>query len=138
MNSGWQGVEEAWSSFGQNMITEHKSVTTRIKNLWKDMANSILNSLMRIAMQKTLENIITAVVGRRSTTSISTAASAVDATSRAWDAVGYEYGLADGGMITGPGTSTSDSIPAMLSNGEYVVNAAAVKKVGVGFLEGNQ
>lgn len=136
LNSGWQGVEEAWSSFGQNMITEHKSVTTRIKDLWKNMANSILNSLMRIAMQKTLENIITAVVGRRSTTSISTAASAVDATSRAWDAVGYEYGLADGGMITGPGTSTSDSIPAMLSNGEYVVNAAAVKKVGVGFLDG--
>lgn len=136
LNSGWQGVEEAWSSFGQNMITEHKSVTTRIKDLWKNMANSILNSLARIAMQKTLENIITAVVGRRSTTSISTAASAVDATSRAWDAVGYEYGLADGGMITGPGTSTSDSIPAMLSNGEYVVNAAAVKKVGVGFLEG--
>lgn len=136
LNSGWQGVEEAWSSFGQNMITEHKSVTTRIKDLWKDMANSILNSLMRIAMQKTLENIITAVVGKRSTTSISTVASAADATSRAWDAVGYEYGLADGGMITGPGTSTSDSIPAMLSNGEYVVNAAAVKKVGVGFLEG--
>lgn len=27
LNSGWQGVEEAWSSFGQNMITEHKSAT---------------------------------------------------------------------------------------------------------------
>jgi hypothetical protein len=31
---------------------------------------------------------------------------------------------ASGGYITGPGTSTSDSIPAMLSNGEYVINAA--------------
>jgi TP901 family phage tail tape measure protein len=36
-------------------------------------------------------------------------------------------GHAVGGYITGPGTSTSDSIPAMLSNGEFVVNAAATK-----------
>lgn len=37
---------------------------------------------------------------------------------------------ADGGPIIGAGTSTSDSIPAMLSNGEYVLNAKAVKRVG--------
>lgn len=37
----------------------------------------------------------------------------------------------EGGFITGAGTGTSDSIPAMLSNGEYVVRAAAVKKIGV-------
>lgn len=35
---------------------------------------------------------------------------------------------AAGGYISGRGTSTSDSIPAMLSNGEYVVNAAAVRE----------
>lgn len=34
---------------------------------------------------------------------------------------------AKGGMINGPGTSTSDSIPAMLSNGEFVVNARATE-----------
>ena len=34
---------------------------------------------------------------------------------------------ASGGYIAGPGTSTSDSIPAMLSNGEFVINAAATK-----------
>lgn len=34
-------------------------------------------------------------------------------------------GLADGGYISGPGTSRSDSIPARLSNGEFVVNARA-------------
>ena len=38
---------------------------------------------------------------------------------------------AKGGYITGPGTSRSDSIPAMLSNGEYVLNAAAVNAIGV-------
>lgn len=30
-----------------------------------------------------------------------------------------------GGVVRGPGTGTSDSIPAWLSNGEYVINAAA-------------
>lgn len=35
---------------------------------------------------------------------------------------------ADGGAIAGSGTGTSDSIPAMLSNGEYVINAASTKK----------
>ena len=42
--------------------------------------------------------------------------------------------FANGGYVLGPGTSRSDSIPAMLSNGEYVLNANAVKAVGVGRL----
>ncbi|POP53060.1 hypothetical protein [Zhongshania marina] len=43
--------------------------------------------------------------------------------------------FASGGYVSGAGTSTSDSISAMLSNGEYVVKAAAVKSLGVGFLD---
>jgi len=42
---------------------------------------------------------------------------------------------ATGGYIRGPGSGTSDSIPARLSNGEYVVRAAAVQKYGVGTFE---
>ena len=38
--------------------------------------------------------------------------------------------LAGGGHVRGPGGPRSDSIPAMLSNGEYVINAAATKKFG--------
>lgn len=43
---------------------------------------------------------------------------------------------ASGGYIKGPGTGTSDSIPAMLSNGEYVLNANAVNQLGVPLLNG--
>ena len=39
--------------------------------------------------------------------------------------------FASGGHIKGPGTGTSDSILARLSNGEYVVRAAAVRKYGL-------
>lgn len=42
---------------------------------------------------------------------------------------------ADGGSVRGPGTGTSDSIPAMLSNGEYVVKASSVAKYGTPFLD---
>lgn len=52
--------------------------------------------------------------------------------------------FAEGGKVTGPGTGTSDSIPAYLSNGEYVMTAkatrmfepllAAMNNVGVGVI----
>jgi len=43
-------------------------------------------------------------------------------------------GMATGGFVSGRGTGTSDSIPAMLSNGEFVVQARAVKTYGVDFM----
>lgn len=43
--------------------------------------------------------------------------------------------LATGGYVSGPGTATSDSIHAMLSNGEYVINANAVSKFGINFFD---
>lgn len=43
--------------------------------------------------------------------------------------------LDGGGHISGPGTTTSDSIPAMLSDKEYVIKASSAKKVGRNFLD---
>ncbi|WP_213662855.1 hypothetical protein [Stutzerimonas stutzeri] len=44
-------------------------------------------------------------------------------------------GFSTGGRVRGPGTGTSDSIPAYLSNGEYVIRAAAVRQLGAGYLD---
>lgn len=44
-------------------------------------------------------------------------------------------GFATGGMVRGPGSGTSDSIMARLSNGEFVIRAAAVRKYGPQFFE---
>ncbi|WP_322893464.1 MULTISPECIES: phage tail tape measure protein [unclassified Yoonia] len=59
--------------------------------------------------------------------------------------LGAYFGLVDspqptvsrsaGGMIQGAGSGTSDSILARVSNGEYVVRAAAVRKFGRGLLD---
>lgn len=47
------------------------------------------------------------------------------------------YGVATGGSMRrfAVGTHLSDSIPAMLSRGEYVIRAEAVRRVGTGFLD---
>lgn len=44
-------------------------------------------------------------------------------------------GFDGGGQVRGPGTSASDSIPARLSNGEFVMRARAVRRHGVGFMQ---
>jgi hypothetical protein len=46
------------------------------------------------------------------------------------DLMGGGLNIATGGLVRGPGSGTSDSIRANLSNGEYVINAAAVNKYG--------
>lgn len=42
---------------------------------------------------------------------------------------------ADGGYISGPGGPRSDLIPAMLSNGEYVIRASRVQSLGKAFFD---
>ena len=49
--------------------------------------------------------------------------------------VQFAVNKAAGGYVSGPGTPTSDSIPAMLSNGEYVISARAVQAAGVPMLD---
>lgn len=53
------------------------------------------------------------------------------AISSAASSVASAAGFASGGYVSGPGSGTSDSIPARLSNGEYVVRAAAVRAPGI-------
>ncbi|MBX7046656.1 MAG: hypothetical protein K1X86_12555 [Ignavibacteria bacterium] len=60
---------------------------------------------------------------------------AVVAVIEAVQAVGSFFkflGLAEGGVV--PGTGNTDSIPAMLTPGEFVVNKNSVNKVGLDFL----
>ena len=67
-----------------------------------------------------------------------------DVKSAAGKALKKAFGKAEGGIVKhfgpgggvyGPGTGTSDSIPAMLSNGEYVIRAASVQAIGVPALD---
>jgi len=54
---------------------------------------------------------------------------------KAYMAGGKTPAYASGGLVSGPGTGTSDSIMARLSNGEYVIRAGAVQAYGTDFLD---
>jgi hypothetical protein len=60
----------------------------------------------------------------------------VGATGGLYTGKGSGFRYADGGLVRGPGTGTSDDVPApWLSNGEFVIKAAAVQKYGEKFLQ---
>ena len=49
---------------------------------------------------------------------------------KAGDFVKDAFGFDEGGFVSGPGTEMSDSIPARLSDGEFVIKASAVRGIG--------
>ncbi|MFO0497137.1 MAG: phage tail protein [Betaproteobacteria bacterium] len=92
------------------------------KDAFGDFARSVLASINRIASQKLAESLFGAIGGSGSSGGFGAFIS------------GLFKGFATGGLVSGPGTSTSDSIPARLSAGEYVLRADAVRRLGVDFL----
>ena len=96
------------------------------KDAFADFARSVLAAINRIASQKLAESLFGSLFGGGGAGGTGGFGALVSS---------FFKGFATGGYVTGPGTSTSDSIPARLSAGEYVVNAAAVKRVGLAFLQ---
>jgi hypothetical protein len=92
------------------------------RDAFADFARSVLASINRIASQKLAESLFGAIGGSGGGGGFGAFIS------------GLFKGFATGGLVSGPGTSTSDSIPARLSAGEYVLRAAAVRRLGVDFL----
>lgn len=110
-------ISNTGNALVSNMTNSFTSVIDGTKTLgqaFDDMAKNILNDLIRIMIQAQLTQ---AIMGAGFTSG-----------------AGGIQGFASGGYVHGAGSSTSDSIPARLSNGEFVVRASSVDKVGVGFL----
>lgn len=94
-----------------------------------DLADSIISDLIRMSARAAispLANMLGSAIGSWVGNGSLGSANMVDN----GQALGSMF--ATGGHVSGPGTGTSDSIPAWLSNGEYVINAAAVQRYGKG------
>ncbi|HDR1875366.1 TPA: tape measure protein [Pasteurella multocida] len=102
-----QGIQSSLMGLAQGTMT--------LRDAIKNLALTIVNSMAQIAAQQLAMQATSAIGGL-------------------FGAVGGVVTAATGGYITGPGTGTSDSIPARLSNGEYVIRAASVSRYGVDFL----
>jgi hypothetical protein len=98
------------------------------------MAELTMYNQRKAALQKSIitiqDNLNRAAAGRATATTIATLKAQL-ASAKAKLASGN---FAGGGYVRGPGSGTSDSISANLSNGEYVVRAAAVRAYGVDYM----
>ncbi len=121
--------------FGNQAMT---SISALIRGTasWNDVLGDTLDMMSQLVLKAALlgEGPLAGLMGTSGGGLISTLMGGLSGGSGGGSIGLYSRGgpvhAATGGRIAGPGTGTSDSIPAMLSNGEYVVKAAATKKYG--------
>lgn len=104
----------------QTSIVGLANGTMTLRDALKNLTTTILNAMVQIAAQQLAMQTSSAASGWWS------------AIASAFSGVG---GHATGGPIRGPGTSTSDFIPARLSDGEWVIQASAVSHYGHAFMD---
>lgn len=108
-----EALQSGLADFFDNAISGAQSV----QGAFKSLADSVVGALRRIAA----EAIATQILGLLSGVA-------------GFGFLGKVIKKADGGLIRGPGSDRSDNIPALLSPGEYVIRAAAVRQLGVDVL----
>ncbi len=63
IKGGFDDILSTMTNFGQNMITEQKSFSEMADSLFKDLANSIMNTMMKVIMQGLVMNSIMSMFG---------------------------------------------------------------------------
>ncbi|MCA8213730.1 phage tail tape measure protein [Burkholderia cepacia] len=135
-------AEEAFTSSFRSMEDALTSFVSTGKLDFRGLVNSMIADLARFAARAAMAPVFGALgsalgLGAASAGGFSSSSLLGGVAGGLSDMFGagggnaYGFHLATGGQVTGPGTSTSDSIPAWLSNEEFVVKAAAVRKPGV-------
>lgn len=111
-----------------NFLTEGIMKSKSLGEAFRNLAISVLQSIQKIYAEAVTKNIMS-MLGMGGQTSRPTVnGTAVQGPLKA------DGTFAEGGHIQGPGTATSDSILARLSNGEFVIKASSVQKYGTNFL----
>jgi hypothetical protein len=111
--------QNTFETFFKNVLTGQKSFGDAFMDLLNGLLNDIVGQISKMMASALINKFLSTFFGG--------AFGFADG--------GLVRGYATGGPIYGPGTSTSDSIPAMLSAGEYVVKADAVRRIGVPILD---
>lgn len=128
-------LSDNWNTVKQAISDGIKYVTDFFKNGW-DTAIKFVNDQFKALGEYINSTWIGTVIATiaKAAAAIKSLFSSASTTATATPSDDATQGNAGGGHITGPGTSKSDSIHAMLSTGEFVVQAPAVAKLGVGFM----
>lgn len=112
-----ENVEQAFRNLGATIINIFTGVFDTITNLFTNVFGFFERTQKQV--QDTTQNI----------------REAFDERDRLNSSTSNVPGFASGGRVSGPGSKTSDSILARLSNGEYVINARSVDKFGTGLFD---
>lgn len=132
--STWDAIKGAWETFLNTLKSIWNTTSGVIKKAWSDTWNAV----------KDTANNIWGGIKHVVATGVNDVIGIINGIIGAWDAIVNAVGLkklnigkityhanfAEGGPVHGPGTGTSDDIPARLSNGEHVWTAAEVSGAG--------
>lgn len=135
-------VAEGGAALGDALVTPFETMATRIAEILERMTAAVRSQFdaMLASVRSAVSQLQSAVASLESL-----AARAEAAATRARSAISNAGGdglatgglvgrFAGGGRVSGPGSGTSDSILARLSNGEFVMRTAAVRKYGLGLM----
>ncbi|MFJ9413039.1 transglycosylase SLT domain-containing protein [Streptomyces sp. NPDC101227] len=121
-SSIWNALKSAAKTFASALLATFKSAVSAIGKAWdglrtlfKKPISFLINTVINGGAIKAINWVLSKLGGGKIPTL-------------------HVAGFASGGHIRGPGSGTSDSIPAMLSDGEYVMRASSVRKYGTGFM----
>ncbi|MBY5849678.1 hypothetical protein HFN51_03775 [Rhizobium leguminosarum] len=131
-------VAEGGAALGDALVTPFEAMATKIAEILERMTSAVRAQFdeMLASVRSTVASLQSAVAQLESLAARAEAAAArAKAATSGGDGNGLATGglvgrFAGGGRVSGPGTSTSDSIPARLSVGEFVIRASAVGKYG--------
>jgi hypothetical protein len=124
-DAGLDGLEEGVNDVLMN-LEEFETVEDVFKSLARTVAQSLRQIISEMIAAAIRAAVLRAILGSFAPSSSTGSSAAGSMTSTAPGVT-----VATGGHIHGPGTATSDSIPARLSDGEFVVRTRAVQQPGV-------
>ncbi|MGO7030645.1 hypothetical protein ACCS91_27230 [Rhizobium ruizarguesonis] len=134
-------VAEGGAALGDALVTPFENMATKIAEILERMTAAVRTQFdaMLASVNSAVTQLQSAVASLESLAARAEAAAsrARSATSNVGNGLatgGLVGRFAGGGRVSGPGTSTSDSVPARLSVGEFVIKARAVGKYGLKLL----
>jgi len=127
-NTSSQGVstfQQGTNTMGQGFTTSMQGYNNQANILNQDFQNRLASYNANQAGRNALLGAVGSIGGMMLGAGPTTLAG------RMGGAVANKFGFADGGKVEGPGGPRDDKVPAMLSDGEFVLNEGAVKHFGL-------
>ena len=137
-HSWLEGMQSSFSNAFYDILTGAKSFSDGIKDMFDDIAKHIVRRFSQDVGDAVYGSLVGLLTGQKQKGNwLTDLAGGViggivggggGGGGGIIKSIAGAFGFQEGGPVTGPGGPTGDKIPAMLSSGEFVINARATKK----------